>query len=383
MFGSASTKDVKAAIPVLKKLVKGDFDQRITQISGNSETAELLHLINDLVDRCDSYLRESAACMSHVSENKYYRKIIETGMQGDFLNASRSVNTALAAIDKRVQDFSGATAAFEATVQSIVETVASASTELMSSSESMQNIASDTSERATSVAAAAEEASVNVQSVASASEQLSSSITEISQQVSHASSVANDAAALTGQVTQRVDSLEQATANIVGALKIISEIAEQTNLLALNATIEAARAGEAGKGFAVVANEVKALANQTSGATEEINGFVRSIEEASKHTITGIRDISTQVNTISEANAAVSAAVEEQSAATREIAGNIEQASAGTTEVTENITAVTASAQETNRTAHEVNGAATELSVQAESLRSVVGDFLNRVRTVV
>ncbi|MEO9901891.1 methyl-accepting chemotaxis protein [Nisaea sp.] len=383
MFGSASSKDIKAAIPVLKKLVKGDFDQRVTQISGNSETAELLHLVNDLVDRCDSYVRESAACMSHVSENKYYRKIIETGMQGDFLNASRSVNSALSSIDQRVQEFSGATNAFENTVQSIVETVASASTELMSSSESMQNIAEDTSQRATSVAAAAEEASVNVQSVALASEQLSSSITEISQQVSHASGVANDAAALTGQVTQRVDSLEQATANIVGALKIISEIAEQTNLLALNATIEAARAGEAGKGFAVVANEVKALANQTSGATEEINGFVRSIEEASKHTITGIRDISTQVSTINEANAAVSAAVEEQSAATREIAGNIEQASAGTSEVTENITAVTASAQETNRTAHEVNGAASELSVQAESLRSVVGDFLSRVRSVV
>ncbi|MBO6562888.1 MAG: hypothetical protein JJ959_20240 [Nisaea sp.] len=364
-------------------MARGNFNLRITQISGSSETAELLHLVNDLVDRCDAYVRESAACMTHVSENKYFRKIIETGMHGDFLSASRKVNHALDTIDTRVHEFSGATHAFETTVQEIVKTVAAASEQLMATSGSMRSIASDTSERATSVAAAAEEASVNVQSVASASEQLSASITEISEQVSNASSLANEAAALTDQVSERVDSLEQATGNIVGALKIISEIAEQTNLLALNATIEAARAGEAGKGFAVVANEVKALANQTSGATEEINSFVRNIEEASRHTIDGIRAISNQVNSINEANAAVSAAVEEQSAATREIASNIEQASAGTSEVTENITAVTVSAEETSQTANEVNGAANELSSRAESLRSVVGDFLTRVRKVV
>lgn len=71
---------------------------------------------------------------------------------------------------------------------------------------------------------------------------------------------------------------------IVNNIKVmadtIASIAEQTNLLALNASIEAARAGEQGKGFAVVAEEVRKLAEQSTGAVGSIKDTIVKVQSA-------------------------------------------------------------------------------------------------------
>lgn len=78
-------------------------------------------------------------------------------------------------------------------------------------------------------------------------------------------------------IEERLNGLGAALEEVRSVSGAIQKIASQTNLLALNATIEAARAGEAGKGFAVVAGEVKNLANQTSKATEQIDGTLEEL----------------------------------------------------------------------------------------------------------
>ncbi len=92
---------------------------------------------------------------------------------------------------------------------------------------------------------------------------------------------------------------------------------EQTNLLALNATIEAARAGDAGRGFAVVAGEVKALAGQTSRATEEITAQIAGMQRATMRSIEAITAIEYTIREIGNISGAIAAAVTEQGAATQ------------------------------------------------------------------
>jgi len=69
-------------------------------------------------------------------------------------------------------------------------------------------------------------------------------------------------------------SVKHSAEQIGKIISVIDEIAFQTNLLALNAGIEAARAGDAGRGFAVVATEVRALAQRSAGAANEIKDLV-------------------------------------------------------------------------------------------------------------
>ena len=281
---------------------------------------------------------------------------------------------------ERGQKIEASVTGFEKMIAEVVNIVSSASTELQSTAQSMAATSEETARQATTVAAASEEATTNVQTVASATEELTASVKEIGQQVTQSTRMIGEAVHQASLSSEQVQGLTTAAQKIGDVVKIVADIAGQTNLLALNATIEAARAGEAGKGFAVVASEVKALANQTARATEEIGAQVRAIQQATQSSAQSIQDITNTIGKVNEAATTIAAAVEEQGAATQEIARNVAQAAQGTQEVSSNISGVREAASQTGAAASQVLASAGELAKNGELLKKKVDEFLREVR---
>ncbi|MCJ2056595.1 PAS domain S-box protein, partial [Methylobacterium sp. J-048] len=194
----------------------------------------------------------------------------------------------------------------------------------------------------------------DIQCVASGAEELSASVGEISQQVSHAARMAGEAVEQARHTGSIVAGLSGQAAQIGDVVTMIQGIASQTNLLALNATIEAARAGAAGKGFVVVASEVKALAEQTAKATDQIRGQIAATQAATRDAVDAINSIQSTIRGLDEVSAAIAAAVEEQSAVAREMSVSMHTAAQGVTTIASGMAAVAPASEQGDWAARSV-----------------------------
>jgi methyl-accepting chemotaxis protein len=177
---------------------------------------------------------------------------------------------------------------------------------------------------------------------------MSASLSEVAGNTSQANSISEQASIKATETAAILNQLGESASAIGKVVELIKGIAAQTNLLALNATIEAASAGEAGRGFAVVANEVKALANQSAQATEEIRQQIESIQAITKQSVDATGEITTIIQEVSDISSMIAVAVEEQTATINEIATSVG-------DVANNSQAVSQSIQDTAQTVGNVS----------------------------
>lgn len=195
---------------------------------------------------------------------------------------------------------------------------------------------------------------------------------------------------------QEMMSLRDATGVIDDFVSVISEIATQTNLLALNAAIEAARAGSAGRGFAVVAQEVRALAEQSANAADEVTANVKHIRariasasSAVESGATRLRDVETVAEAVGSALGRIEHAVAQVDIATSRVSGAVETNRQSLGLVQRSLTSarataeshaasaeeVAASTEQTSASAQEVSATAEMLQTASLRVRGLIGEF--------
>jgi len=347
--------------------------------------------------RVTGAIKQTTVAMSQLAAGVLSADIPDTGRQDeigdmaktllvfkDALVAKRAseATTQAESQDKlaRAQRVDNLTREFNAAIGDLIGTLTASASTLEGAAGALTSTADLTDRTIGEMVSASQEVSTNVQSVAGATEQITSSVNEISRQVADASRIAGEAVSQAQKNETSIGDLSQSASRIGDVIKLITAVAEQTNLLALNATIEAARAGEAGRGFAVVASEVKALASQTSKATDQITAQIAEMQSSTDATVKANVEISRTINQISEISSAIAAAVEQQGAATSEIARNVQAAADQSSRVASGMTEVSRGASETGSASSQVLSSAKMVSSVSTKLKGEIDKFLRAVQ---
>lgn len=189
-----------------------------------------------------------------------------------------------------------------------------------------------------------------------------------SELVDKATGYADEADAKMQQLTEATRNIDRSSTQIGTIIKTIEDIAFQTNILSLNASIEAAHAGDAGKGFSVVADEVRDLAAKSTEAAKNTGSLIgRSIEDVKTGT-ESTQDAVSAMQVIHDCIQSIKALMDEIAAASVQQSEMIASVEKGIKEISGVV--------QTNSAAAEKSAAVSEeLSTQAKTLNSLLGQF--------
>ncbi|WP_254868546.1 methyl-accepting chemotaxis protein [Phaeobacter sp. HF9A] len=260
---------------------------------------------------------------------------------------------------------------FNATLDTLSATVR----EVVGAAGSIRNGAAEITQASDDLSRRTESQAATLEQTAAALEALTDSVKSAADGAKSVEVIVNEAqneAEVSGQVVQNAVSamteIEDSARKISQIIGVIDDISFQTNLLALNAGVEAARAGEAGRGFAVVASEVRALAQRSSAAADEIKVL---IGDSSKQVENGVElvgkaggALTSIVNRVSHISQLVS-----------EIAAGAGEQSTGLGEINSGMSQLDQVTQQNAAMVEEATAASHLLNSDADTLSRLVANF--------
>ncbi|MEL7345512.1 MAG: methyl-accepting chemotaxis protein, partial [Pseudomonadota bacterium] len=334
---------------VVDAAASGDFTLRVDAQFDDQAFRDMAGSVNLLLDNVEQGLNQTLRVMTTLSD-------------GDLT-------------DRFDGEFNGVFQALQTSVNGTIETLSDIVLEITAKCESVGTQAGLMSNQSTSLAERAEKQAASLEETSAAMDQMAASASSSAQGASEAAVVATqaskkveDAGTVVVAAVDAMSDIKDASDRIGEIVSVIEGIAFQTNLLALNASVEAARAGSAGKGFAVVASEVRALAQRSSEASQDIKSL---IEESAGQVDRGVdmvqntgetlKEIVTSVKTMADAMDKLTTAAREQSTGVHEVTGAISELDV--------ITQKNASLAETSRESSSL------LRIEAEAMQAIVGRF--------
>ncbi|WP_341486125.1 nitrate- and nitrite sensing domain-containing protein [Thioclava sp. GXIMD4215] len=299
---------------VVTACARGDFTKRIPLQGKTGLMAELCKGLNEIGSCVEQGMTEVETSMRSFAQGNFTYRMPDT-LRGSFHRVAQSSNQAANALSMTMQTISASSQRIESSTQEIAD----ASADLARRSEKNAAVLEETTSALT-------EMSASVTSSSRALDEAQKTIGDISERAERGHQIVVNAIAA-------MDSIESSSAQIERVLQVIDDIAFQTNLLALNAGVEAARAGEAGRGFAVVASEVRALAQRSADASQEISNMistsgtdvqrgvsmVNSTGSALADIVSGVHDIRSRIESIVTATRETTIGINEISGATLEL----------------------------------------------------------------